>query len=196
MKTESVEKTIYPVYVYGMPVLRKMGKDIDPDYEGLAQLIGDMFETMYQAEGVGMAAQQIGLPIRLIVIDGSRSGEDGEEENELKDFRKVMINAHTVEESGDEWEFNEGCLSIPGIREDVKRKSEITLRYQDEHFNTHEETFNGIKARVIQHEMDHINGILFTDRISPIRRKLLNAKLRSISKGQTEAAYRIRFPKK
>ena len=186
---------VYPIHVYGMPVLRKVAQDIDPDYEGLEQLIQDMYETMFQAEGLGLAAPQIGLSIRLIVIDGSRAGDD-EEENELREFKKILINPHTIEESGEEWEFNEGCLSIPGIREDVKRKPEILLRYQDENFNTHEERFDGLKARVIQHEMDHVNGILFTDRISPLRKRLLNTKLKGISKGQTEAAYSIRYPKK
>lgn len=188
----------YPIYVYGMPVLRKVAGDIDEDYEGLPRLIEDMFETMYQADGVGLAAPQIGKSIRLIVIDGSRADEDGVEgdPNELRDFRKILINAYIVEEKGEEWEFNEGCLSIPAVREDVKRKNEILLRYQDENFRSHEERFDGVQARVIQHEVDHINGVLFTDRISPLRKRLLNAKLRAISKGQTEAAYEIRFPKK
>lgn len=186
---------IYPIYVYGMPVLRKVAKDIDEDYEGLDQLIEDMYETMYNAEGLGLAAPQIGLPIRLIVIDGSRAGGD-EEESELKDFKKILINAHIVEETGEPWEFNEGCLSIPAVREDVKRPPDLILRYQDENFVQHEEKFEGIKARVIQHEMDHINGILFTDRISPLRKRLLNSKLKAISKGNTEATYKIRFPRK
>lgn len=185
---------VYPIYLYGMPVLRKMAGDIEQDYEGLEQLIEDMYETMYGAEGVGLAAPQVGKSIRLIVIDGSRS--DDEEENEIKDFKKVLINAQIVEETGEDWEFNEGCLSIPGIREDVKRRPEILLRYQDEQFRVHEERFNGIKARVIQHEIDHINGILFTDRILPLRKRLLQAKLKAISKGKTEAAYQVRFPKK
>jgi peptide deformylase len=189
---------IYPIYVYGMPVLRKVAKDIGEDYEGLDQLIKDMFETMYNAEGLGLAAPQIGLPIRLIVIDGSRmdAEEDDDERRELKDFKKILINAHILEEHGDFWEFNEGCLSIPGIREDVNRPTEILLRYRDENFVEHEEWFSGLKARVIQHEMDHINGVLFTDRISPLRKRLLNSKLKAISKGQSDANYRIRFPKK
>ena len=191
---------IYPIYVYGMPVLRKVARDIDPDYEGLGQLIEDMYETMYQSDGVGLAAPQVGKSIRLIVIDGSRGGEEiGEEDNEmseLRDFKKVLINGRIIEESGEEWEFNEGCLSIPAVREDVKRKPEILLQYLDENFESHEERFDGVMARVIQHEMDHINGILFTDRISPLRKRLLNGKLKAISKGQTEAAYPIRFPKK
>lgn len=188
----------HPIYVYGMPVLRKMGQDIDEDYEGLDQLIADMFETMYNAEGLGLAAHQVGLPIRLIVIDGSRMDADynDEERLELQSFKKVLINAHILEEKGDPWEFNEGCLSIPNIREEVKRPPEILLSYQDENFEEHEEWYRGLKARVIQHEMDHINGILFTDRISPLRKRLLNSKLKAISKGQADADYRIRFPKK
>jgi peptide deformylase len=185
---------VYPIYVYGMPVLRKVAKDIEEDYEGLDRLIEDMYETMYEAEGLGLAAPQIGLSIRLIVIDGSRTSD--EEENELKDFKMVLINPHILEEKGEEWEFNEGCLSIPAIREDVKRKPDLLLRYQDENFEVHEEWFEGLKARVIQHEMDHVNGILFTDRISPLRKRLLNSKLKGISKGVTEATYKIRFPKK
>ena len=129
---------IYPIYVYGMPVLRKVSEDIAEDYEGLEQLIEDMYQTMYQADGVGLAANQIGLPIRLIVIDGSRIESDEEgDPNELKDFKMVLINARIIEESGEPWEFNEGCLSIPAIREDVKRKPEILLQYQDENFETH-----------------------------------------------------------
>ncbi len=189
---------IYPIYVYGMPVLRKVAQDIDEDYPDLEQLINDMYESMFEAEGLGLAAPQIGLPIRLFVIDGTRmdADDDDEERRELSGFKKIMINAHIVEESGDEWEFNEGCLSIPGIREDIKRKPELLLSYQDENFEPQEELFTGIKARVIQHEMDHVNGILFTDRISPLRKRLLNAKLKAISKGKTDASYKIRFPKK
>jgi peptide deformylase len=190
---------VYPIYVYGMPVLRKVAAEIDEGYEGLGQLIEDMFETMYQAEGIGLAAPQIGLSIRLIVIDGSRMGSDdefAEEEDELRDFKKVLVNPYIVEETGTDWEFNEGCLSIPAIREEVKRKPDILLRYQDEHFNEYEERFDGIRARVIQHEIDHLNGILFTDRISPLRKRMLNSKLKAISKGQTEASYKIRHPRK
>ena len=189
---------ILPIYVYGMPVLRKVAEDIDEDYAGLNKLIEDMYETMYNAEGLGLAASQIGIPIRLIVIDGSRmEAEDIDEDTrELADFKKILINPHIIEESGDEWEFNEGCLSIPAIREDVKRKPEVLLRYQDENFKTFEEKFVGLKARVIQHEMDHVNGILFIDRISPLRKRLLNKKLKEISKGITEASYKIKFSKK
>lgn len=187
---------IYPIYVYGMPVLRKVALDIDEDYEGLEQLIDDMFETMYQADGVGLAAPQIGKSIRLIVIDGSRQDGDEAEDRELQDFRKILINPRVVSETGEEWEFNEGCLSIPNIREDVKRMPDIRLEYLDEHFEFHDEQFTGMKARVLQHEMDHVNGILFTDRISPLRKRLLAPRLKAISRGNTEAKYKIRYPKK
>jgi peptide deformylase len=188
---------IYPIHVYGMPVLRKVAVDIDEDYEGLEQLIEDMYATMYQADGIGLAAPQIGLPIRLIVIDGTRGEDDGDEENsELQDFKKVIINPHIIHEEGEAWEFNEGCLSIPNIREDVKRKPDLRLEYLDENFELHDEEFTGMKARILQHEMDHVNGILFTDRISPLRKRLLAPKLKAISKGNTEAKYKIRFPKK
>ncbi len=187
---------IYPIYVYGMPVLRKVAVDIDEDYEGLSDLIEDMYATMYQADGIGLAAPQVGKPIRLIVIDGTQVEEDDEERFELHDFKKVLINPHIVQEEGDAWEFNEGCLSIPNIREDVKRKPNLRLEYLDENFEFHDEEFSGMKARVLQHEMDHVNGILFTDRISPIRKRLLNARLKAISKGNAEAKYKIRFPKK
>jgi peptide deformylase len=187
---------IYPIYVYGMPVLRKVAQDIEEDYEGLEQLIEDMFETMYQADGVGLAAPQIGKSIRLIVIDGTRQDGDDAEARELQDFKKVLINPHIVTETGEEWEFNEGCLSIPNIREDVKRRPDIRLEYLDEHFDFHDEQFTGMKARVLQHEMDHVNGILFTDRISPLRKRLLAPRLKAISKGNTEAKYKIRYPRK
>jgi peptide deformylase len=189
---------IYPIFVYGMPVLRKVAQDIDEDYEGLPQLIEDMYETMYQADGIGLAAPQIGKPIRLIVIDGTRVDDDdeNEERSELHDFKKVLINPHIVQEEGEEWEFNEGCLSIPNIREDVKRKPNIRLEYLDENFQFQDEAFTGMKARILQHEMDHVNGILFTDRISPLRKRLLAPKLKAISKGHTDAKYKIRFPKK
>lgn len=187
---------IYPIFVYGMPVLRKVAVDIDENYEGLSELITDMYETMYGADGIGLAAPQIGKSIRLLVIDGTQAEDDKEEKSELHDFKKVIINPHIVSEEGDEWEFNEGCLSIPNIREDVKRKPNLRLEYLDENFEFHEEEFSGMKARILQHEMDHVNGILFTDRISPLRKRLLAPKLKAISKGHTDAKYRIRFPRK
>ena len=185
---------IYPIYVYGMPVLRKVARDIDRDYEGLEQLLEDMWETMYQAEGVGLAANQIGIPDRILVIDATRV--EDEEDESLKEFKKVFINPHIIEEDGEVWEFNEGCLSIPEVREDVKRKPRIRLQYMDENFNSFDEYLEGYKARILQHEMDHLNGILFTDRISPLRKRLLNAKLKAISKGITEVKYKIKFPRK
>ena len=187
---------IYPIHVYGMPVLRKVAQDIDSNYEGLQELIADMYETMYQADGIGLAAPQVGKSIRLIVIDGTHIDEDDEERSELHEFKKVLINPQIINEEGEEWEFNEGCLSIPNIREDVKRKPNIRLQYLDENFEFHDEEFTGLKGRILQHEMDHVNGILFTDRISPIRKRLLNTRLRAISKGNTDAKYKIRFPKK
>jgi len=200
---------VLPIVVYGDPVLRKMGTEIDKNYEGLEQLIADMFETMYKAKGVGLAAPQVGKPIRLFVIDTepfTESDEDDEEDEEftpeqkkqLKSFKKVFINAHIIEEEGDEWKFNEGCLSIPRIREDVVRKPEIVIEYQDENFKKHREKYDGVIARVIQHEYDHIEGKLFTDRISPFKRKMLSGKLNDIANGKTSPDYKIKVyrPKK
>jgi peptide deformylase len=185
---------VYPIYVYGMPVLRKKAGDIDSKFEGLDQLITDMYETLYQADGVGLAAPQIGKSIRVIVIDATHS--DKEKELELKDFKTVLINPYIVEEEGTGWEFNEGCLSLPEIKEDVTRKPKIRLQYYDREFNFHDEYFNGTKARIIQHEVDHLNGVLFIDKISPLRRRLLNARLKNISKGNIELKYKMIFPKK
>ncbi len=185
---------IYPVHVYGMPALRKVARDIDGDYNGLGKLIGDMFETMYQAEGVGFAANQIGITDRVVVVDATKV--ENAEEHGLEDFRQAFINPHIIEEDGEETEFNEGCLSIPNIREDVKRPSRIRLQYMDENLSPFDQYYEGYKARILQHELDHLNGILFTDRISPLRRRMLNAKLKAISKGNTEVSYKIRFPGK
>ena len=184
----------YPIYVYGMPVLRKKAVDIDKDHGGLIQLIDDMYETLYQADGVGLAAPQIGKSLRLIVVDGTTI--KNEEDPELKDFKKAFINPYIIEEEDDEWEFNEGCLSLPNIREDVKRKSRIRLQYWDQDFQFHDEFLEGIRARVLQHEVDHLDGILFTDRLQPLKKRLLNGKLKEISKGKTEVNYKIIFPKK
>ncbi|MGC8823423.1 MAG: peptide deformylase [Bacteroidales bacterium] len=180
---------IYPIYVYGQPVLRQVAREIGPDYPGLAQLIEDMFETMKASDGIGLAAPQIGLSIRLFVIDATSMAD---EDPALKDSRKVFINAKILERSGEETIFNEGCLSLPGIREDVKRESIIRMQYYDEKFQLHHDTFDGFQARVIQHEYDHIEGILFIDRISPLRKKLLKSKLLNISKGIVEANYKIK----
>jgi peptide deformylase len=185
---------VYPIYVYGMPVLRKKAADIDANFEGLDQLIIDMYETLYYADGVGLAAPQIGKSIRVVVIDATHS--DNEKDLELKDFKTVLINPYIVEEDGAEWEFNEGCLSIPEIREDVPRKPKIRLQYYDRDFVFHDEYFNGIKARIIQHEVGHLDGVLFIDKISPLKRRLLNGKLKNISKGLADVKYKMIFPKK
>lgn len=184
---------ILPIYAYGDPVLRQEGKEISADYPKLKELIANMFETMYSSHGVGLAAQQIGLPIRLFVVDGTPFAE---EDPQLDGFKRVFINAYIVEEEGDQWEFEEGCLSIPTIREKVKRHGTITLEYMDENFELKEETFNGLAARIIQHEHDHTDGILFVDHINQFRRSLLAKKLNDISRGKVDADYRMRFPKR
>ncbi len=186
---------ILSIVAYGDPVLRKIGVDIDKNYPDLQKLIADMFETMEKAKGVGLAAPQVGKSIRLFVVDGSPFAE-GDEHPELKDFRKVFINAHIVEEKGDEWNYSEGCLSIPKIREDVKRKPTLSLKYLDENFLVHKETFTGIPARIIQHEYDHIDGKLFIDRINTLRRTLLKSRLADITKGNVEVEYKMKFPLK
>ncbi len=189
---------ILPIRAYGDPVLKKVAKDIEPGHEGLKQLIEDMFETMYAANGVGLAAPQVGHSIRLFIVDASpfAEDEDGEptEEAHLKDFKRVFINPYIVEEEGEAWLFEEGCLSIPNIREEVKRQPRIVLQYQDENFVEHEEEFDGYAARVIQHEHDHLDGILFTDHLSSLRRRLLQGKLKDISSGRCDAKYKMRFP--
>lgn len=198
---------VLPIVVYGDPVLRKVGVDIDKNYEGLNQLIADMFETMYEANGVGLAAPQVGKAIRLFVIDATPFADvEEDEESEftkkeleiLKDFKKVFINARILEEDGEEWKFNEGCLSIPKLREDVLRKPNIKIEYYDENFKKHTEQYDGVIARVIQHEYDHIQGVLFTDKISPLKRTLIAGKLNDISKGKINADYKIKVyrPKK
>ncbi len=189
---------ILPIRAFGDPVLRKVGKDIDKDYPELKELIENMFETMHGANGIGLAAPQVGLDIRLFVIDVSPLAEDEDYEDiaeELKDGRKVFINAKILEESGEEWKFNEGCLSIPEVREDVKRKETIVIEYLDENFVKHKETFSDIRARVIQHEYDHIEGILFTDHLSALKKKLVKGKLQKITKGEVDVNYKMRFPK-
>ena len=190
---------ILPIRAYGDPVLKKVAQDIEPGHPGLEQLIEDMFETMYAANGVGLAAPQVGHSIRLFIVDASPFAEDEDgkpdpEHRDLVGFKKIFINPYIVEEEGEEWPFEEGCLSIPGIREEVSRQPRIVLQYQDEAFTEHEETFEGFAARVIQHEHDHLDGILFTDHLAPLRRKLLQGKLRDISRGRTDAKYKMRFP--
>ena len=190
---------ILPIVAYGDPVLKKVADKIDKDYPNLSELIENMYETMYNAYGVGLAAPQIGLSIRLFLVDASPFADDEElsedERESLKDFKKTFINAKILEEEGDEWVFNEGCLSIPDIREDVFRKPKLTIQYQDENFNTYTETYDGLIARVIQHEYDHIEGILFTDKLSSLKKRLIKGKLNNISQGKIKVDYRMKFPK-
>ncbi|MDX1363150.1 MAG: peptide deformylase [Arenibacter latericius] len=189
---------ILPIVAYGDPVLRKVANDIDKDYPNLDQLVNNMWDTMYNAYGVGLAAPQVGLPIRLFVIDTTPFSEDEdlseEEQKALNGFKKVFINAQIVEETGEEWAFNEGCLSIPEIREDVSRKDTLTITYLDADFKSHTETYEGLLARVIQHEYDHIEGVLFTDKLSTLKKRLLKSRLSNISKGKVKVDYRMRFP--
>ncbi len=193
---------ILPIVAYGDPVLKKEGEEIDENYEGLKELIDNMFETMYQASGVGLAAPQIGKSIRLFIVDASPFADDNDDEQPdpkakgLENFKKVFINPIIEEETGEDWAFQEGCLSIPTVREDVYRKEKITISYYDENFEFHEETLEGYAARVVQHEYDHVDGVLFTDHLSPLKKRLLNKKLNNISKGEVEANYRMKFPVK
>ncbi|WP_194767848.1 peptide deformylase [Tamlana sp. I1] len=189
---------ILPIVAYGDPVLKKEAKDITRDYPKLDELLENMFETMYNAFGVGLAAPQVGLPIRLFVIDTTPFSEDDDlsedEKAALIGFKRVFINAKIIDESGHEWAFNEGCLSIPDVREDVFRKPNITIEYLDENFEAHTESFDGLVARVIQHEYDHIDGVLFTDKLSSLKKRLIKGKLSNISKGKINVDYRMRFP--
>lgn len=182
-----------PITAYGHPTLKQKGEEIDKNYPGLSELISEMFETMYEAEGVGLAAQQINRAIRLFIIDAAPFGE---EYPELKDFKRVFINAKIEKEEGDEWDFEEGCLSVPGIREYVRRKPVVYLSYFDENWDYHEkERFDGIIARVIQHEFDHTDGVVFVERIPHFKRMLLKGKLKDISMGKTDAHYKMIYPK-
>lgn len=189
-----------PIVAYGSPVLRKVCDEISSDYPALDNLIADMWETMYNSNGVGLAAPQINVPIRLFVMDSEQIFEN-QEEDEKEDypdapgFKGVFINAHIAALNGKEWAYNEGCLSIPKIREDIQRNEEVTLEFEDENFNTHTKTFNGITARVILHEYDHIEGKLFIDYLKPLKRKLIKRKLDDISKGKIKVDYRMIFPK-
>lgn len=189
---------ILPVVAYGDPVLRKVAKDIDSDYPNLSKLIDNMRQTMYNAQGVGIAAPQIGKSIRLFVIDATPFAEDEdltkEEQEQLSDFNRVFINPKVVNEEGDEWAFSEGCLSIPDIREDVFRPNSVTFEYQDEKFEKHTQTLVGLAARVFQHEYDHLEGILFTDKLSSLKKRILKKKLEKISNGKIDTDYRMRFP--
>lgn len=189
---------ILPVVAYGDPVLKRKAKAISKDYPKLDVLIENMWETMYNASGVGLAAPQVGLSVRLFVIDASPFAEDDDlienEETDLKDFKRVFINPTILEEGGDEWDFNEGCLSIPDVREDVFRQPNIKIEYYDENFEKQTEELSGLAARVVQHEYDHIEGVLFTDKLSTLKRKLIKGKLNSIAKGKVKVDYRMRFP--
>lgn len=189
---------VLPIVAYGDPILRKVGVDITANYPNLKELIANMFETMEASHGVGLAAPQIGLSIRLFVIDASPFADDDElspkEQDFLKKFRKTFINAQIIEETGEKWNFNEGCLSIPGVREDVSRHKQLTIKYLDENFVPQELTIDGLAARIIQHEYDHIEGILFTDKLSAFKKRLLKGKLTDISKGKVNVDYRMRFP--
>ena len=188
---------ILPIVAYGTPVLKKKGKDITPEYPAFEQLLENMWETMYEANGVGLAAPQVGIAIRLFIVDASPFADDDElteeEQKQLTGFKKVFINPQ-IEESGEEWAFNEGCLSIPDIREDVYRLEEIQIRYWDENFKEHTEQYTGLAARVIQHEYDHIEGVLFTDKLSPLKKRLIKGKLNNIAKGNIDVDYKMRFP--
>jgi peptide deformylase len=181
---------IRPVYIYGSPVLRKVATNITPNYPNLKELIADMYETMYHSDGIGLAAPQVGVSIRLFVIDASPLEEDYED---LKGFKRTFINAQIVERSGEISLYNEGCLSLPGLREDVNRESSVLIKYVDSDFQPMEERFDGVAARIIQHEYDHLDGILFPDRLSPIRRQILKGKLQAISKGRFTANYRYKL---
>lgn len=189
---------ILPIVAYGDPVLKKVAKPISKDFPNLNEFIENMWETMYNAHGVGLAAPQVGRSIRLFVVDASPFAQDEdlsvEEQEELKDFKKLFVNPTIVEETGEEWSFNEGCLSIPNVREDVTRKETIKINYFDADFNEYTETFSGLAARVIQHEYDHIEGVLFTDKLSSLKKRILKGKLSNIAKGKVNADYRMRFP--
>lgn len=191
---------ILPIVAYGNPVLKRVADEITSDYPDLSELIENMWETMYAAHGVGLAAPQIGLSIRLFVIDASlfvdEEEMDQEEIDTLKDLKKVFINPIIEEEQGELWSFNEGCLSIPDVREDVSRKEEIAVSYLDENFTPQQLKLNGLAARVVQHEYDHIQGVLFTDHLSPLKKRLIKKRLTSISKGSVSVEYSMKFPKK
>jgi len=192
---------ILPIVAYGHPVLRKPSVDIMPDHPGLEKLVADMWETMYASSGVGLAAPQVNKSIRLFVVDTEQifANMEDEEKSEYpgdSGYKGVFINAHIVELNGAEWPYNEGCLSIPKIREDILRQEKVTLQYRDHEFNSHIQTFTGITARVILHEYDHIEGKLFIDHISALKRKLMKGKLNDISKGKIKVDYRMLFPEK
>ncbi|AFK03174.1 Peptide deformylase [Emticicia oligotrophica DSM 17448] len=189
----------YPIVAYGDPVLRKEARDIEKGEIDVKKLADDMFETMYAASGVGLAAPQIGMDIRVFVVDGTPINESAETDEDIDpsliDFKKVFINAEIIEESGEEWAYEEGCLSIPGVRADVYRPEFVKIRYFDTDWNEHIEDYEGMAARIIQHEYDHIDGILFTDHLSSLKKQMLKKKLTNITKGEVDVDYRMKFPK-
>ena len=184
---------VLPITAYGHPTLRKVAREIDADYPGLDELIDNMYETMYESRGVGLAAPQVNLSIRLLVLDATPFSD---EVPEAKDFKRVLINPQIVEETGEEWSFNEGCLSVPEIREDVVRKPRIRIQYYDDKWVFHDETYDNVMARIIQHDYDHLEGVLFVDKISSIRKMLLKRTLQDISKGEIDIDYKMIFPAK
>lgn len=189
---------ILPIIAYGDPVLRKRARDIEPNTVDVKKLSEDMFETMYAASGVGLAAPQIGQSIRLFVVDGQALNEGEKEEDidpSVVGFKKVFINPEIVEEAGEDWGFEEGCLSIPGIRGEVVRPEIVVIRYFDTDWNEHEEEYDGMAARIIQHEYDHLEGKLFTDYLPTLKRQLIKKKLADITKGKTDAEYKMKFLK-
>lgn len=183
---------VLPIFVYGSPVLRKVAEEIPRDFPNLKSFIADMWETMYKSDGVGLAAPQVGRSLRMFVIDGSAMDDD---DPTMKDFKITFINPKIIIKEGEPWVFNEGCLSLPNIREDISRPEKITMEYYDEDFNLHHEEFGGLKARIIQHEYDHLEGILLVDHVSAIKRKLLAGKLNAISKGKVDVSYKIKTVK-
>ena len=189
---------ILPIVAYGDPVLRKRAKDIDPQEIDVKKFSDDMFETMYASSGIGLAAPQVGHGIRLFVVDGTALNEGEKDEDKdpsLEGFKKTFVNPELIEEDGDKWGFEEGCLSIPGIRAEIYRPEVVVIRYFDTDWNEYEEEFNGMAARIIQHEYDHLEGKLFTDYLSPLKRQLIKKKLADITKGKVDVEYRMRFPK-
>lgn len=182
---------IYPIVAYGDPVLKKAAENIEEGETDVEQLSKDMFETMYQAHGVGLAAPQIGKSLRMFIVDSTPMTED---EEDMEPLVQTFINPEIIEESGEEWAFEEGCLSIPAIREDVTREEQIVIRYFDTSWKEHEETYKGIHARIIQHEYDHIEGVLFTDHLTSLKKRLLKKRLQNISKGKVDVDYRMKFP--
>lgn len=185
---------IYPIVVYGDPVLRQKAKDIEKGTD-LTALLADMHETMQAAHGIGLAAPQIGKSIRLFVVDATSFEKEDEEDEDMSTFKKAFVNPQILKEEGEPWEFEEGCLSIPNLRENVTRPETIKIRYYDEDWNLKEEEYDGMKARIIQHEYDHIEGKLFIDYLSAFKKRLLKGKLADISKGKVDADYRIVVPK-